>query len=167
MTISRFQVMAVLQAARAKTLGLPDDSAYSWGLNRAIFYAAAKRGFRGGSTRGEKSVAGQQKAGGEKVEPDEFYLGDEKAFVGPSSKKSEPVFEIGSEPQTAKDFEKQVASRFGTGFNEAWSEALDIVKKYDPDTLKSQHDFFEQVYKPRRDVPSKKWTEEFTGKKKV
>jgi hypothetical protein len=47
--IGRFQVMAILQAARAEALGLPEDSAYSWGLNRAIFYAAAKRGFRGGT----------------------------------------------------------------------------------------------------------------------
>jgi len=38
--------MAVLQAARANVLGLPEDSAYSWGLDRAIFYAAAKRGFK-------------------------------------------------------------------------------------------------------------------------
>ena len=44
--VTRFVVMAVLQAARAQTLGLPHDSALSWGLNRAIFYAAAKRGFK-------------------------------------------------------------------------------------------------------------------------
>lgn len=164
MAISRFQVMAVLQAARAKTLGLPEDSAYSWGLNRAVFYAAAKRGFKGGGTGrgkpGEKS---------EKVEkePGEYFLGDEKAFVDrESSTKSEPVFEIGDELQTAKDFERQIASRFGDGFSEAWNEALDIMKKYGPDTLKSQHEFFEQVYKPRRDVLSKKWTDEYTEKKK-
>jgi hypothetical protein len=39
--VGRFQVMATLQAARAKTLGLPMGSAKSWGLNRAIYYAAA------------------------------------------------------------------------------------------------------------------------------
>ena len=38
--------MATLQAARAKELGLPIMAAKSWGLNRAIFYAAAKRGFK-------------------------------------------------------------------------------------------------------------------------
>ncbi|MBC7189152.1 hypothetical protein H5U35_02900, partial [Candidatus Aerophobetes bacterium] len=46
MAIGRFQVMATLQAARAFLLGLPLESAKSWGLNRAIFYAAAKRGFK-------------------------------------------------------------------------------------------------------------------------
>jgi hypothetical protein len=43
--VGRFQVMALLQAARAKALGYPLDEAESFGLKRAIFYAAAKRGF--------------------------------------------------------------------------------------------------------------------------
>src|SRR3989442_12894480 len=46
--VGRFQVMAPLQAARAKTLGLPTASAKSWGLKRAIYYAAANRGSQGG-----------------------------------------------------------------------------------------------------------------------
>ncbi len=45
--IGRFQVMALLQAARAHVLGYPLDEAKSFGLNRAIFYAAAKKGFKG------------------------------------------------------------------------------------------------------------------------
>src|SRR5579883_2904365 len=49
MMVGRFQVMALLQAARAQVLGYPLDEAKSFGLNRAIFYAAAKRGFRGGA----------------------------------------------------------------------------------------------------------------------
>ena len=44
--VGRFQVMAPLQAARAQALGKPREDAESFGLNRAIFYAAAKRGFR-------------------------------------------------------------------------------------------------------------------------
>src|SRR5689334_20610316 len=43
-SISRFHVMAVLQAARAIALGLDPDESKSWGLNRALFYAAAKKG---------------------------------------------------------------------------------------------------------------------------
>jgi hypothetical protein len=158
--------MAILQAARASALGLPQDSAYSWGLNRAIFYAAAKRGFRGGG----RLQAGKKDGGEEKPhvtetqEEDEFFLGDEKAYLDrESSKKNEPVFEIGSEAQTAGDFEKQISSRFGSkaNFDEAWKEALKLVKSHDEETLKSQHEFFEQVYRPKRDVLSKKWTEEF------
>ena len=52
--VGRFQVMATLQAARARTLGLDLDEAKSWGLNRAVFYAAAKRGFRHGGAGGTK-----------------------------------------------------------------------------------------------------------------
>lgn len=44
--IGRFQVMATLQAARAYALGLSLEEAKSFGLNRAIFYAAAKKGFK-------------------------------------------------------------------------------------------------------------------------
>lgn len=47
MAVGRFQVMATLQAARAYVLGMRVASAKSFGLNRAIFYAAAKRGFKG------------------------------------------------------------------------------------------------------------------------
>jgi hypothetical protein len=35
--VGRFQVMALLQAARAQALGYPLDDAESFGLNRAIF----------------------------------------------------------------------------------------------------------------------------------
>ncbi len=57
--VGRFQVMAILQAARARTFGLPLATAQSWGLNRAIFYAAAKRGFKGapGPSKPPKSAA--------------------------------------------------------------------------------------------------------------
>jgi hypothetical protein len=58
MAVGRFQVMAVLQAARAYTLGLPLESAYSWGLSRAIFFAAAKRGFKGGGGGSGSKVSG-------------------------------------------------------------------------------------------------------------
>lgn len=156
--------MAVLQAARAKALGLPEDSAYSWGLNRAIFYAAAKRGFRGGTSAGGKAAAEKREEAREKAGEEEYFLGDEKAFLDKeSSKKNAPIFEIGGEDQTARDFEKQIASRFGSdaNFNEAWGEAMKIVEDYDENTLRSQREFFDRVYKPRRDILSKKWSDEF------
>jgi hypothetical protein len=42
--VGRFQVMALLQAARAKALGYLLGEAESFGLTRAIFYAAVKKG---------------------------------------------------------------------------------------------------------------------------
>lgn len=126
------------------------------------FYAAAKRGFKSGGA-GAKTGAKEARGEPEKKIGD-YYLGDEKAFTDQSEEnKGKLYFEIGGKAQTAKDFERQIESRFGTksNFKKAWEEAFKIVKGYDEGTLKSQREFYEQVYKPRRDVLSKKWTEEF------
>src|SRR5438309_11909338 len=77
--INRFCVMATLQAARAHLLGLKLDEAYSWGLNRAIFIAAAKRGFKGGSGGRSESGAGETRP--PEARPDVFRLGDDMAFI--------------------------------------------------------------------------------------
>ncbi len=156
--ISRFIVMAILQAARARKLGLSEDSAYSWGVNRAIFYAAAKRGFKGRSGTGA--------AGGTGVvneSSNTYTLGDEKAYRDPEGKTLH--FTIGGETQTPHDFQRQIESRFGgsSNFGKAWEEALAIVGSYEEETLKSGRGFYERVYKPRRDELAGKWTEHFTG----
>jgi len=143
--------MALLQAARAKELGLSDSRAKSWGLNRAIFYAAAKRGF--------KTRAGPHGKGGRKsVEKrkETFLLGDEMAYT--SKKGARTYFIIGGTPQTEADFERQITARFGTHFNRAWKEALRIVNEYPDDVLRSQNRFFNEVYRPRRDELALKWT---------
>lgn len=154
--IGRFAVMATLQAARAKRLGLPDESAFSWGLNRAIFYAAAKRGFRSG--QGER---GPHEALPEAKQEATYYLGDEMAYRDPAS--SEPRFTIGGETQTKADFDRQVAARFGTdrNFRSAWREAQEIIAGFDEETLGSRSQFFSQVYKPRRDELATQWTEKY------
>jgi hypothetical protein len=158
LAISRFIVMAMLQAARAKALGLPLESAYSWGLNRAIFYAAAKRGFGGRSGGG---------GGGEGGAPTEhpgrelYHLGEDEAFRDTS--RSKLYFTIGDDTQTEVEFERQIAARFGgkRQFDAAWKEAESIVRASDRRTLESPNAFYAQVYKPRRDALSQKWTEEF------
>ena len=78
MAIGRFQVMAMLQAARAYRLGLPLESSLSWGLNRAIFYAAAKRGFR--RLKMPRRPRGEALAKPLLEERAVFYLGDEMAY---------------------------------------------------------------------------------------
>lgn len=154
--ITRFTVMAMLQAARARRLGLPERSALSWGLNRAIFYAAAKKGFRG--------VAGPPRAGepSPRIEEKSSYvLGDELAYRDPES--SDLLFTIGGETQTEEAFRKQVAVRFGgeRDFRRAWNEALALVGGFDDGVLMSGHRFYSAVYKPRRDELVEKWTDEF------
>jgi len=154
MKVGRFQVMAILQAARAKELGLPESRARSWGLNRAIFYAAAKRGFKhpakppGPAGVGKRPVAKKGK---------EYFLGDEMAFT--ARKSNRIYFTIGGQLQTENDFKKQVEARFGKHFRAAWKEALDIIRQFPADVLQSQHRFFSEVYRPRRDELASKWTE--------
>jgi len=154
MKVGRFQVMAILQAARAKQLGLPLREAKSWGLNRAIFYAAAKRGFKGkpiqSRSREEisKTPVERRRAA--------YFLGDEMAY---SSKKSgELYFTIGETLQTESDYQRQIMKRFGPIYSKAWKETLQIIRQYPREILLSQTTFFQNVYKPRRDELSAKWT---------
>jgi len=156
--IGRFQVMAILQTARAFYLGLPEELAKSWGLNRAIFYAAAKRGFK--AFRMKRPTPRITRVGAPRRYPpreEVFQLGEEMAYrvkVGDNF-----YFTIGGEVQTEEDFDRQIASRFADKYPKAWDEALKIVKKYPKSTLLSQNEFFEKIYKPVRDDLSKKWSE--------
>ena len=148
-------MMALLQAARAKRLGFSVVEAKSWGLNRAIFYAAAKRGFKGKKVPSlireeipKKPVEKRKTA---------YYLGDEMAY---SSKKGGRLyFTIGETLQTEGDFERQIMRRFGSIYSKAWKEALQIVHQYPREILLSQKNFFQEVYRPRRDELASKWTE--------
>lgn len=154
MAIGRFQVMAMLQAARAYRLGLPLESSFSWGLNRAIFYAAAKRGFRRLKMPRRPKEDTLKRPMLEKRGV--FYLGDEMAYKAEINEVL--YFIIGGKPQTAEDFKREIARRFGEAFDDAWREALEIVDGYDKETLLSQRRFYEEVYKPRRDILAEGWT---------
>lgn len=153
--ISRFIVMAMLQAARARRLGLGRESSYSWGLNRAIFYAAAKRGF---------GQPGADRAPGEvppHVEParHSFNLGDDFAYR--DTRREGAYFTIGGHTQTEADFDRQIVARFGPRerVERAWREAESIVEAVDDETLRSARGFYERVYRPRRDPLKDAWTE--------
>ncbi|MGA1975850.1 MAG: hypothetical protein ABSG92_09465 [Conexivisphaerales archaeon] len=157
MKVGRFQVMATLQAARAYVLGLPLESALSWGLNRSIFYAAAKRGFKGGSEVEGRGARGKGTSKG----ADTYFLGDEMAF---KQEKGEVLrFTIGGKVQTDEDFERQIEARFSGSFPQAWKEALSYVKGFDRNVLLSGEGFFREVYRPRRDELAEKWTEMSKG----
>jgi hypothetical protein len=155
MVVGRFQVMAVLQAARAHILGLELDSAKSWGLNRAIFYAAAKRGFKG--TKPIKRNRSEIKDKPVHETPEAYHLGSEVAFKAPQDE-GPLYFTIGGKVQTKEEFHRQIKSRFGPAFDQAWQEAVDYVKSFEESTLLSQTGFFNTVYKPRRDELATKWS---------
>ena len=149
MAVGRFQIMALLQAARAYALGLPLESAYSWGVNRAIFIAAAKRGFKAG--------AGSAASGGKGASAKGSYLlGDDMAYK--TEQKGVVLFTFGGKVQTKEEFDKRVRARFGKKFPRAWKEALAYVKKFDKETLLSREAFFGGVYRPVRDEWADRWT---------
>ncbi len=165
MAIGRFQVMAILQAARAYVLGLPVSSAKSFGLNRAIFYAAAKRGFKKGRGHGKPGKVklphvtispAKAKALTESFQP--YLLGDEMAYSVKLDGKT--LFMIGDEVQTPQSFRRQIADRFPDKeqFRKAWKEAVAICREAGKPLLKSQRYFYETVYKPRRDTLKEEWS---------
>lgn len=165
MAVGRFQVMATLQAARAHVLGMSIASAKSFGLQRAIFYAAAKRGFKDkGRVQPPKQFSMLEK----KLSTKEIKqiqksftittIGDEAAYCVELDGKK--LFVIGCEIKTPKDFQRQIERRFGDNFKKAWKEAIKICKNYDKGVLLSQRYFYATIYKPRRDELAKKWTEE-------
>lgn len=153
MKVGRFQVMAILQAARAKELGFSETRAKSWGLNRAIFYAAAKRGFK----HAGQGPSGKQLGRKATAKRGEAFLGNEMGYT--TRKGNRVYFEIGGKPQTEADFKRQIEGRFGKAFSRAWKESVAIVRQYPKEVLSSQSRFFSEVYRPRRDELASKWTE--------
>jgi hypothetical protein len=155
--LGRFQVMALLQAARYFVLTGDLEKSYSFGLNRAIFYAWAKR-------RGVPVAASRERVTREvSVERDVegrtvVYVGDEAAYLGRSG-----WFAMGDQEQTPELFEREVKSKVERvmPFEEAWKLAVEYVKSFDRRTLLSQRDFYERVYLPVRDsfpnVPSSRY----------
>lgn len=157
--IGRFQVMALLQAARANVLGYSLDEAESFGLNRAIFYAAAKRGFKDGTGAkhpGERRVLRETPLRRTSKPIQQDTLGDEIAYYVEIDGKKRYV--MGEEILEPDDFGRQVEQRFGQAFPKAWEQALQIIEQTDKATLGSQRRFYEEVYKSRRDELVTTWS---------
>lgn len=157
--VRRFQIMALLQAARAYRLGLKLDEAKSWGLSRAIFYAAARHGFRRKRAQ-YLSPGGEAEAEERKqIRPNEFYvLGGERGNLAGTGPDGKLRFQMGGQVQTPHDFDRQIKARFGDRWKEAWNEALDVIDDSDPRDLQNQQRFFNSIYKPRRDDLAEKYT---------
>ncbi|MEN3044838.1 MAG: hypothetical protein ABDH37_06470 [Candidatus Hydrothermales bacterium] len=155
MRIGRFEVMATLQAARAFCLGKSLIESKSFGLNRAIFYAAAKRGFKVKVKNGEFRERKFKKLEKEHILTDK--IGDEEAFYVEIEGKK--YYVIGGEILTEKIFEKQIEKKFKSKWNIFFEEALDILRSFEKDNLLSQRKFYEKIYKPLRDKLVVKWNE--------
>ena len=143
--VGRFQVMGLLQAARYYVLKGDLNLAKSFGLNRAIFYAWAKK--RGVTVRraAAKRVALEEARKRAEIEE---KVGDEVAY-----RASRGWFKIGDQMQRPADFDRQIAARFGGEFERYWKAAIAYVRSFPEDVLKSQREFYQRVYLPVRDRP--------------
>jgi len=148
--IGRFQVMALLQAARYYVLRGDLERAKSFGLNRAIFYAwAKKRGRVRARAAPTPRTTTTQTTLSLSAERRVEKLGDEEAFISPNG-----WFKIGDEEQRPSDYDREIAWRISSimPYEEAWRKAIEYVSSFDRKTLESQREFYEKVYKPVRDA---------------
>lgn len=147
--IGRFQVMALLQAARYYLLTRDLKKAYSFGLNRAIFYAWAKR-YGKTIPRSERETLTEKKEVITVKKGNSYftYVGNECVPVSPNG-----WFTIGGKEQTPEDYKRNIISKIESviPYEEAWKVALEYVGRFSKSVLLDQQKFFEKVYKPVRD----------------
>lgn len=145
--IGRFQVMGLLQAARYYLIKGDIERAKSFGLNRAIFYAWAKRYSRDRLIRAKTRA--ETKAGGQEADVRAEQIGNETAYLSPRG-----WFVIGGDEQSASDYDRQIAKRIEAAavrYEDAWETAIKYLRSFSKETLLDQQRFYKEAYKPVRD----------------
>ncbi len=143
--IGRFQVMAILQAARYYLLKEDLNKAKSFGLNRAIFYAWAKRS--GGKPK-RRYAAGAAAPSMPTPSKSIEKIGNETAYVTENG-----LFTIGDEVQRPEDYDREIAQRIEPfiSYEEAWNASLNYLRTFPREVLLDQRQFYEKIYLPVRD----------------
>ncbi len=156
--VGRFEVMALLQAARYYLLTGDMDKAKSFGLNRAIFYAWAK--YYGPHGRHARFVAYRPREGASRS--------TQKKFVKVFGTEEVPVsdrgwFEMGGKEQLPEDFDRVVKSKLEVvaPWEVVWSRTIEYLKKFPTSVLKDPQKFYKYVYEPVRD----RFVEKVLGRK--
>lgn len=153
--IGRFQVMALLQAARHYLLKGDLDKSKSFGLNRAIFYAWAK--YYGSSKWPMRIMRVMEELRKKTIKGEEIsecpqgfirVLG-ECVAIGPRG-----YYMIGEQEQLPIDFDKQVNKKIRLIIDPeiAWKKALEYVSKFPRSILEDPRKFYKYVYEPVRDT---------------
>lgn len=151
--IGRFQVMALLQAARYYAIYGDKARAKSFGLNRAIFYAWAKHY---GSKAPIRLLRIEERLGTSSTKkerstkcPEGYVL-----VLGECVKTSvKGYYEIGEQEQTPYDFDKQVILKLKpiVDPDKLWEEAVEYVLAFPRYVLEDPGMFYKYVYEPVRD----------------
>ncbi len=152
--IGRFQVMALLQAARHYIIHKDLKKAKSFGLNRAIFYAWAKhygpRSRPWMSLRVEEILSRPSSIEKRKTSCPEGYIEVLGECVQVDSL---GYYVIGEKSQTPQDFDYQVLKRIGkvADPSKVWEAAIEYVSKFPKWVLEDPQKFYKLVYEPVRD----------------
>ncbi|MEM0027500.1 MAG: hypothetical protein QXT53_05835 [Ignisphaera sp.] len=161
--IDRFNVMAVLQAARYYLLTGDLEKAKSFGLNRAIFYAYLKY-------YGRFKAHSKRREGLKEIEP--TTLGPEDLATKGSPKSlpiedgvetsSDGFFMIGGRVQTPDEFDRNVVRKIEAiaPFDIVWEATLKYISRFPKHILVDPQKFYKHVYEPVRDGFTKKVVEE-------
>lgn len=142
-SLKKFQVMALLQAARYYLLKGELNNAMSFGLNRAIFYNWARH--HRVRCMEEKIPIDKDKAGEEhKLES----LEDDRILLFPNG-----MHILGEEEYSPEEYKRQVIEKINVviSYEVAWNAALNYLKGFPKSVLFSQKDFYEKVYLPVED----------------
>ncbi len=152
--IGRFQVMALLQAARHYLFKKDLRKAKSFGLNRAIFYAWAK--YYGPHKYPYRlmrviGMVRKQRSGGKIEKCTEGFVEelDECIEVSPRG-----YYMIGGNEQTEYDFDRQITRKIKLLIapKKAWKAALEYVSNFPKEILRHPGKFYKLVYEPVRDT---------------
>ncbi|MEM1509270.1 MAG: hypothetical protein QXY49_03095 [Thermofilaceae archaeon] len=147
--LGRFQVMALLQAARYYTLTGDLEKAKSFGLNRAIFYAWAKR--YGPSTRPRAGGDAARPRGGPGKGREDMQRAEilgEEVYIS-----RDGWFVMGGVSQKPDDYDRQVVCTIESTipYEEAWRRTLEYVRSFPRSLLENPQEFYNRVYEPVRD----------------
>ncbi len=155
--IGRFEVMALLQAARYYVLTGDLDRAKSFGLNRAIFYAWAKY-YGPHGKRSQTKITGRAIARSTSVRDEDLGEDKEKRFAIVFGTEKVPVssrgwFEMGGQEQLPEDFDRQIVSKLEVvaPWDEIWRKTIEYVEKFPQHILRDPQKFYKYVYEPVRD----------------
>ncbi len=150
--IGRFQVMALLQAARYYKLKGDLERAMSWGLNRAIFYAWAK--YYGKERKRYITLEELEQSARKRRTPLKCPNGMTEVLGECVELGRSGFYSIGGNEQTPREFRRQVIDKISRilKWDDVWRAALEYVSQFPDKVLENPQLFYKLVYEPIRDT---------------
>lgn len=163
--IGRFQLCCLVHYAAARRLAYTDGEAKCLAIQRAIFFAAAKRGF-GVKPKSTRKAITQRQSGSVSLEDsDEVMFAGEEIEVERDQDGYIRRASIGSIEGTAEAFDRQVTDRFGVLFSAAAIRATERLAPLTQWQLTGAKTSVFDVYKTIRDEwQQQEWIDSLAAK---